>query len=69
MEIKARETVKLSDTWPLRDVAHGLGEVWRGGIVIYRGHESPESTPLQFPRPAGKNHPCKLKVRVLYCKL
>ena len=39
MEIKARETVKLSDTWPLRDVAHGLGGQWRGGIVIYRGHE------------------------------
>lgn len=39
MEIKARETVAPSDTRPLRDVAHGLGEAWRGGIVIYRGHE------------------------------
>jgi hypothetical protein len=39
MEIKARETVTPSDTRPLRDVAHGLGEAWRGGIVIYRGHE------------------------------
>lgn len=39
MEIKARETVTPSDTRPLRDVAHGLGGQWRGGIVIYRGHE------------------------------
>jgi len=39
MEIKSRETVTPSDTRPLRDVAAGLGSDWRGGIVIYRGHE------------------------------
>lgn len=39
MEIKSREKVAPSDTRPLRDVAAGLGSEWRGGIVIYRGHE------------------------------
>jgi predicted AAA+ superfamily ATPase len=39
MEIKSRETVTRSDTRPLRDVAAGLGNEWRGGIVIYRGNE------------------------------
>ena len=39
MWIKSRETLTGSDWRPLRDVAAGLGNEWRGGIVIYRGSE------------------------------
>lgn len=38
MEIKARQQVVASDTTSLKKVAAALGDLWRGGIVIYRGN-------------------------------
>jgi len=39
IEIKSRNKVYRSDTRAMREVAFGLKEKWRGGLVVYRGDE------------------------------
>lgn len=38
MEIKARTAVASTDLRAMREVAKGLGQEWRGGIVVYLGN-------------------------------
>ena len=39
MEIKSRQVLALKDTTGLKEIASALGKKWRGGLVIYSGHE------------------------------
>lgn len=37
IEAKSARRLRSSDWSALRDVGHGLGDAWRGGLVVYRG--------------------------------
>jgi predicted AAA+ superfamily ATPase len=39
IEIKSRETIVSSDCSALKEVAKGLEQEWRGGLIVYRGNE------------------------------
>lgn len=39
IEIKSREKIVSSDITTLKQVAKGLGNEWKGGLIIYRGEE------------------------------
>ena len=39
IEVKSRDKIYRSDTRAMREVALGLKEKWRGGLVVYRGNE------------------------------
>jgi len=39
MEIKSRKVISSSDIRSLKEVARGLGNKWRGGLIIYQGNE------------------------------
>jgi len=39
MEVKSRPTLVKKDVTSMKEVAKGLGDRWRGGIVVYRGNE------------------------------
>jgi predicted AAA+ superfamily ATPase len=38
MEIKARKLITPADYRAMKEVAFGLGNEWRGGLVIYQGN-------------------------------
>ncbi len=37
MEIKGRKQIASSDLRPMKEIAHGLGKEWQGGVLIYQG--------------------------------
>ena len=39
IEIKSRATIASRDIRPLKELAKGCGNMWRGGVVIYQGKE------------------------------
>jgi uncharacterized protein len=39
MEIKSRKVFSATDTKAMKEVAKALGHEWRGGLVVYPGHE------------------------------
>jgi hypothetical protein len=37
IEIKSRERVAASDSTAMKQVAQGLTDEWKGGLIVYRG--------------------------------
>lgn len=38
-EIKARKKLASTDITPMKKISKGLGDLWKGGLVIYKGDE------------------------------